>query len=625
MIWVLAGTAESGELLRELLKAGYIAFASTATEYGASLAAAAGAVEVLGSMDEEEMKKLLRDKAVDAVIDATHPFSVEVSKNAMNVCASAGVLYLRLERGETRLPADNSVYLVRDFEEAGRKAAELGDVIFYAAGSRNLERFLAQVDGKRVIARILPDKAALDKCLVLGLSPGDIIAAQGPFTKETNKVLFAQYSADVLVTKESGSIGGTESKIEAANDLGIPVIVVSRPTLDYPAVARDISGVLQWLRSKSIGHGVLLGGHEKSAQSLEIQRPEPTVRVHGGDVWEYFPILDFSSNVNPLGPPRGTAKALRSAAWRMRYYPDTDGRELKAELALRLGVGESNIVLGNGSTELIKCFCEAFLRSGDEVVVVEPTFSEYGLWSERMGARIRRIFARAEDDFEVTADVAGEMRGARAFFVCNPNNPTGKLLPDVETMIEEASTQNASFFLDEAYLDFTSAESACRLVSEYPNLVVLRSLTKFYSIPGLRVGYAVAGREIIDAMENLRVPWNVNAIAQAVALHALRDEAFPDRSRAYLAKEKMRFFEGLKKRGIKTYWSDANIFLLDVRRFGITGAELRRALIERGVLIRDCASFNGLDEYYVRVAVRKRKENDRLLAEMAKALEGMKR
>ncbi len=630
MIWVLAGTTEGRELIGVLRSSGYGVIGSAATKYGASLIADAGAVEVLGPIDAEGMKELLRTKAVEAVVDATHPFSVEASRNAMAACASMSIPYLRLERNGARLPADDSVHIVRDFEEAGKKASELGDVIFYAAGSRNLERFLAGVNGKRVVARILPDRAALDKCLKLGLSPGDIIAAQGPFSREANAALLVQCSAGVLVTKESGTIGGTEAKIDAARSLGIPVVVIARPRLDYPMVARDSSEVMRWLKSKSVERVVSSVAASESQQNqralgLQVLSSRGVGRVHGGDVWKYFPIVDFSSNVNPLGPPRGTMKVLSRAAWKMRYYPDTDARELKAELAARIGVGEGNIVFGNGSTELIKCFCEAFLGAGDEVLIVEPTFSEYGLWSERMGARIRRVVSSSEEGFEVPTSSVEELKGAKAFFLCNPNNPTGKLAADVEAMIEEASREGVLFFLDEAYMDFTRAENACRLVDENPNLIVLRSLTKFYSIPGLRAGYAVASDEITEVMKEQLVPWNVNVLAQAVALHAIRDEEFPERSRAYLEREKTRLFEGLSKLGVKTNWPDANFFLLDVREFGITGAELRQALIERGILIRDCASFHGLDEYYVRISVRKRKENDRLLAELGEVLRDVRR
>ncbi len=337
--------------------------------------------------------------------------------------------------------------------------------------------------------------------------------------------------------------------------------------------------------------------------------------VHGGDVWDHFPVTDFSSNVNPLGPPESVLATLRGELWRIKYYPDRKGQKLKQRLADHLNLSPENIALGNGSTELIKNICEAFIEEGDEVAIAEPTFSEYGVWCDWAGARVNRVYAESSTGFEVsTEDLI--RTSADAVFLCNPNNPTGVFTDDIQPLLERALRQDTLVFLDEAYIDFASAQSACRMVEDYPNLLVLRSMTKFYSMPGLRIGYAVANQDTIKALEDVCVPWNINAMAEAAAISALGDEEFAKTSLEYIGHEKEFLYNGLRELGVDVYPTRANFFLFNMRNFGVTASVLREKLLKKGLLIRDCSSFNGLDEYYARVSVGKREDNMRLLDEM---------
>ncbi|MFQ5815610.1 MAG: histidinol-phosphate transaminase [Candidatus Hydrothermarchaeaceae archaeon] len=349
------------------------------------------------------------------------------------------------------------------------------------------------------------------------------------------------------------------------------------------------------------------------ASKLRV-KPRARKAVHGGDVWAHFPVVDFSSNVNPIGPPESVLQGLKEGLWRIKYYPDISGRELKQCLAGHLGISPGNIALGNGSTELIKNFCEAFVEPDDEVVIAEPTFSEYAVWCEWRDARVKRVYADSSRGFRVDVEELANTQ-ADVVFICNPNNPTGVFTDDIRILLEETGGHTL-VFLDEAYIDFTASESARNLVEEYPNLCVLRSMTKFYSLPGLRMGYAVANEHLIRALEGVSVPWNINTMAEVAAISALKDEEFAKTSRGYIEREKASLLEGLRKLGVRVYPSSANFFLLDLRDFGITAGELRGKLLKKGLLIRDCSSFHGLDEYYARVAAGKGEDNTRLLDEM---------
>lgn len=250
MILVLSGTRDGGEIIRMLRKRGYSVLATATTAYGASLAREAGAGEALeGQLTSEEMVSLIKEKGVSALVDATHPFATEASRNALRACRDTGVRYLRFERKGTTMPENPLIHLCESMDEGAAKAASLGDVIFCAIGSRHLKPFVEAVRKKRrrLTAKVLPTREALEKCAALGLEPKNILAIQGPGSYQLNKTLLKDYNADVLVTKESGSVGGEDAKIKAALSLGIPTVLIARPKLEYPIIVEEYREVLSWL------------------------------------------------------------------------------------------------------------------------------------------------------------------------------------------------------------------------------------------------------------------------------------------------------------------------------------------------------------------------------------------
>lgn len=232
MILVLAGTADGRDVVKSLSSRGYRILACAATPYGAGLLKESGALKVSGQrLSAAGMGRLIEENGVKILVDATHPYAGEVSATAIEVCREKGVRYIRYQRPASGIPGHPLVHRAGDYYEAAAKAAELGQVIFLATGSKTLEIFLdeARRKGRRVVVRLLPHPETLKKCLDLGLTPADIAAIQGPFSHELNLALLRHYNASVVVTKDGGALGGTAEKLSAALELGIPVIVVNRP------------------------------------------------------------------------------------------------------------------------------------------------------------------------------------------------------------------------------------------------------------------------------------------------------------------------------------------------------------------------------------------------------------
>ncbi|MFV0636080.1 precorrin-6A reductase [Mitsuokella sp.] len=251
MIFVAAGTQDGRELVKILLDKGYEVTASVVSHYGEQLlAASAGKKLVINEkpLDEEALETYLRGHDIRCFVDASHPYAVQVSKNAMAACHSCHIPYLRYERSLTELTYEK-IQVVHSYEEAALAAAACGKHIFLTTGSRNLQKFTeAKVLQDAVLtARVLPTAEVIGLCEKLGLQPKQIVALQGPFSTALNRELFLKYKADAIVTKNSGSIGGTDTKILAAEELGLPVIVIDRPVLAYEHLVHRYEDVLSFL------------------------------------------------------------------------------------------------------------------------------------------------------------------------------------------------------------------------------------------------------------------------------------------------------------------------------------------------------------------------------------------
>jgi precorrin-6A/cobalt-precorrin-6A reductase len=230
MILVLAGTSEGRKAAAALEKEGLPVIASTATDYGGELLRRDFKGEITSRrLDLGAMLELIVSKSITRLVDATHPYATEVTATAIEACRLSGISYERVERTASDPESLTGVIEAGSIEEAATLAASYSGNIFLTTGSSKLEEYTSIIDPWRLVVRILPVIASLEKCLSLNIPPANIIAMQGPFDEETNRALFKRYKAEVVVTKESGSTGGTAEKIKAAQVLGLPVILINRP------------------------------------------------------------------------------------------------------------------------------------------------------------------------------------------------------------------------------------------------------------------------------------------------------------------------------------------------------------------------------------------------------------
>jgi L-threonine-O-3-phosphate decarboxylase len=326
-------------------------------------------------------------------------------------------------------------------------------------------------------------------------------------------------------------------------------------------------------------------------------------------------VIDFSVNTNPCGPSPAALAAAREA--NLGRYPDREALALRRALAAELGVELEQILVGNGSAELIWLLALAFLRPGDRGFVLEPTFGEYRAACRLLGAEVVEWRAEGPEFGVDAAAVAEWLKGVRPRlgFVCNPNNPTGTWLSRSELELLLGGMHDGLLVVDEAYLDLAGRDSPALELLADGRLVVLRSMTKDFGLPGLRLGYALGAPPVIRALAGAQPPWSVNAAAQAAGLAALGDRDHVDAGRRAAAETRAYLVSRLEALGYRCVPSASNFWLVEVG----DAAALRGRLLERGILVRDCASF-GLPGH-IRLAARPLSECERLV-EALRAVQG---
>lgn len=321
-------------------------------------------------------------------------------------------------------------------------------------------------------------------------------------------------------------------------------------------------------------------------------------------------VLDFSTNVNPFGPSPRVREAVSGAV--LDRYPDRDCLRLRETIGELEGIAINRIMVGNGSSELLQSFAQAFLQLGDEVLIVGPTYSEYARASRLAGARARECRATVASGFAVPVEgveAALRDRKPKVAFLCNPNNPTGKTVSRRVLLDWVVAHEATHFFVDESYIAF--ADPAASIVGiDLPNLTVLRSLTKSHALAGLRLGYAVGDPEVIRQLCQRRIPWSVSAPAQAAGVAAMQDRGHLNASLTRLREAKQELIEWLLARGWSPVPSEANFFLLPVGDVAV----VHERLLSDHVLVRDCRSF-GI-ENHIRIGVRSAEENARFVASL---------
>jgi histidinol-phosphate aminotransferase len=328
-------------------------------------------------------------------------------------------------------------------------------------------------------------------------------------------------------------------------------------------------------------------------------------------------IVKLASNENPRGPSPRVREAIVRALDDLTRYPDGAGFELRHALAKRLGVEAGQIVLGNGSNDILELVSQAFLRPGDQVVYSQYSFAVYPLATQARGARGIVVPARAYGH-DLPAMRAAITPGTRLVFVANPNNPTGTWLPpaEVRTFVESVPRE-VIVVLDEAYNEYLEPADRADSIAwtrANPNLVVSRTFSKAYGLAGLRVGYGVMDTTIAEVLDRVRQPFNVNSLAQAAALAALEDEGYLAESHALNRAGMAQICAGLERLGVSYIPSHANFVCVHVGDAAAVNARLLRA----GVIVRPVAGYQMPE--YLRVSIGTREDNERFLAALATAL-----
>jgi threonine-phosphate decarboxylase len=352
---------------------------------------------------------------------------------------------------------------------------------------------------------------------------------------------------------------------------------------------------------------------------------------HGGNIYKAASdmgvfiqkILDFSASINPLGMPESAVRAYKYAQAMIPNYPDPDCTQLADAVSGHYGIDDKMLVFGNGSTELI--YLTVRTIKPKRVLIPNPTFNEYERAVRLYGFQhpehipdnyFNFMMLDAGDGFVMDIDeFISNMTGCDMAFICNPNNPTGRVIKKNEMLriTEAARTAGCLLIVDEAFIDYCPEHSVMNEVASNPFVAVLRSLTKYYAMAGLRLGFGVYSEQLIKNIKACKEPWTVNSVAQACGAAALTDSGYRKATKEALKRQRAVLEDGFNWLEIKYIPSDANYYLVkmfDARR---AAYELRK----KGILVRTCGDFRGLDSSYIRIAVKSAKDNLRLVEELS--------
>ena len=363
---------------------------------------------------------------------------------------------------------------------------------------------------------------------------------------------------------------------------------------------------------------------------------------HGGNIYKIFreknidKILDYSSNINPYGLPENLKKEIFEKLFVLERYPDPDYIELREKIAEKNNLNIENIIVGNGATEIIFLFMK--ILSPKKVLIVSPTFGEY--------ERAIKASALANDSLEInyfelkeTENFVLNIKNLETelennydlLILCNPNNPTGQFLKlkKLEEILKICEQKNTKLFVDEAFVEFVEDwenESIINSKENKENLFVIRAFTKFFAIPGLRLGYGICfNKNLLKKMLEKKEPWSVNNIADLAGQTVLDDENYIQKTKEWIKDQKKYMYENLNKiEGLRVYKTEVNFILLKIEdnllEKGLDVKNLRKKMLEKGILIRDASNFIYLDKHYFRLAIKDKLNNEKVIETLTSIL-----
>ncbi|MFA8438070.1 threonine-phosphate decarboxylase CobD [Pueribacillus sp. YX66] len=325
-------------------------------------------------------------------------------------------------------------------------------------------------------------------------------------------------------------------------------------------------------------------------------------------------VIDFSVNVNPYGMPRLIEKQWSQFLTYVRDYPDPHSFALKEAVAQKESIEKDNILIGNGAAELVFLLANRFREQ--DVLIIDPTFSEYHTACTAHGCRVHSVVLKEDNDWQISLDdIVPQLEGKVALFLCSPNNPTGvRYDKDILlSLIKAAFKQKVIVVIDEAFYDFClDPYTLVPYVQTYPNLVILRSFTKMFAIAGIRLGWIAADPTFISELSTFQPHWSVNAIAEQVGLLCIHEDAFVKQTSEQVARERKRVVSELKQLDFVISNSETNYYILrETKKQSMK--PLLRFLLNEGLTARHTENFAGLDGNYLRFAIRTKAENDRLI------------
>lgn len=336
-------------------------------------------------------------------------------------------------------------------------------------------------------------------------------------------------------------------------------------------------------------------------------------KLHGGDIYRHPGVIDFSVNTNPLGTPESVKRAVQESVAKIEHYPDVRCEALRKAISRFEQVNMEEILCGNGAAELFFAAVQAVWPQ--KALVIAPSFSEYEEALRSVGAEVEYYYLCEEDNFQIREDYVDKLsEEIDMIFLCNPNNPTGQTI-DRDMLIkilDRCKKQNIVVILDECFLEFLDEPNRYEmsdLRGEYPNLLIIKAFTKIFSMPGLRLGYAISSnQDILEEMSWKLQQWNVSVPAQMAGVAALeKPKEYIRQTREYVSGQREYMRNIMKMMGYVVFASKANYLFFKGR------PGLEKEALEAGFLIRDCQNYEGLSEGFYRIAVRTKEENERLI------------
>jgi len=337
-------------------------------------------------------------------------------------------------------------------------------------------------------------------------------------------------------------------------------------------------------------------------------------------------IIDFSANINFLGPPSSLLEAIKNNINKIENYPEVNSKSLKNAIAKKHFLDPEQVTVANGAAEMIYQLTK--ILKPKKVMVIDPTFSEYELAAESAAAAVEHFSLSKKADFKLDLEKLkiSLNKDIDLLFICNPNNPTAHLLKtsELESIIQKAAKEEIVVLIDEAFIDFLTEPdkySTINLLDIYNNLVILKSMTKLFAIPGLRLGYALTNKNLSLELETKRDPWSVNYFSQLAGEIIFSNQQeikdYVKLSREKIAAERKYLYQKLKKfKRLKVYQPTTNYIFIDISETNYNSAELKQELSKVAILIRNCDSYYNLQDNYIRVAVKNRKSNKILIEKL---------